>query len=82
MKSPSSGASEVSGEFIKFLKRILVLVSKEQIDAFGVIWIGSGAHKIVAVGVLFSLYIEDKVRIFIVQNQVCVLMVLEPVVVL
>ena len=59
VKSPSSGASEVSGEFIKFLKRILVLVSKEQIDAFGVIWIGSSAHKIVAVGVLFSLCIED-----------------------
>lgn len=59
VKSPSSGASEVSGEFIKFLKRILVLVSKEQIDSFGVIWIGSSAHKIVAVGVLFSLCIED-----------------------
>jgi hypothetical protein len=60
----------------------MVLVSKEQIDAFGVIWIGSSAHKIVAVGVLFSLCIEDKVRIFIVQNQVCILMVLELVVVL
>ena len=70
VKSPSSGAPEVSGEFVKFLKSILVLVSKEQIDAFGVFWIGSSAHKMGSVGVLFSLCIEDKVRIFIVQNQV------------
>jgi hypothetical protein len=61
VKSPSSGAPEISGEFIKFLKRVLVLVSKEQIDTFGVIWIGSSAHKIVSAGVLFSLYIEDQV---------------------
>ena len=61
VKSPSSGASEVSGEFIKLLKRVLVLVSKKQIDALGVIWIGSGAHKKGSVGVLFSLCIEDQV---------------------
>jgi hypothetical protein len=32
-----------------------VLGSKEQIDGLSVFWIGSSAHKIAAVGVLFSL---------------------------
>ena len=59
VKSSSPGAPEVPGEFIKLLKRVLVLDSKEQIDTFGVIWIGSGANKKGSVGVLFSLYIED-----------------------
>jgi hypothetical protein len=31
-----------------------MLGSKEQIDAFSIFWIGSGAHKMVAVDVLFS----------------------------
>ncbi len=61
VKSSSSGSSEVSGEFIKFLKRVLVLGSKEQIDGLGVFWIGSGAHKMIAVGVLFSLCIKEHV---------------------
>jgi hypothetical protein len=38
-----------------------MLVSKEQVDGLSVFWIDSGAHKIFAVGVLFSLCIEDKV---------------------
>jgi len=61
VKSPSSGSSQVSREFIKFLKGVLVLGAKEQVDGFGVFWIGSCAHKIVAVGVLFSLWLEDQV---------------------
>jgi len=61
VKSPSSGSSQVSREFIEFLKGVLVLGSKEQIDRFSVFWIGSRAHKIVAVGVLFSLWLEDQV---------------------
>ncbi len=59
VKSPSSGAPEVSREFIEFLKSLLMLGSKEQVDGFGVFWIGSCAHKIVSVGVLFSLCFED-----------------------
>ena len=82
MKSSCSGAPEVSRKFVKFLKGVLVLWSKEKINGLSVFWIGSGAHKIVAVGVLFSLYIEDQVWVLIVKNQVCILMVLEPVVVL
>ena len=54
VKSSCSGASYVSGEFIKFLQGVLMLGSKEQIDAFSIFWIGSGAHKMVAVDVLFS----------------------------
>lgn len=54
VKSSSSGSPEVSGEFIKLLKRVLMLGAKEQVDGFSIFWIGSSAHKIVAVGVLFS----------------------------
>ena len=61
VKSSSSGSSQVSREFIKFLKGVLVLDAKEQVDGFGVFWIGSCAHKIVSVGVLFSLWLEDQV---------------------
>ena len=61
VKSSSSGAPEVSREFIKLLKCISMLDSKKQIDAFSVFWIGSGAHKMGSVGVLFSLCIEDQV---------------------
>jgi hypothetical protein len=59
VKSPGSRSSKVSREFIEFLKGVLVLGSKEQVDGFSVFWIGSSAHKIVAVGVLFSLWLED-----------------------
>ena len=31
-----------------------MLGSKEQIDAFSIFWIGSGAHKMITVDVLFS----------------------------
>ena len=61
VKSPSSGAPEVSGQFIKFLKRVLVLGSKEQVDGLSVFWIGSSTHEMGSVGILFSLYIEDQV---------------------
>ena len=61
VKSPSSGSPEVSGEFIKLLKRVLMLGAKEQVDGFSVFWIGSGSHKIVATVVLFSLCIEYQV---------------------
>ncbi len=61
VKSSSSGSSQVSREFIKFLKGVLMLGSKEQVDGLSVFWIGSGAHKIVSVGVLFSLCFEYKV---------------------
>lgn len=61
VKSSCSRTSKVSREFIKLLKGVLVLGSKEQIDRFSVFWIGSRAHKIVAVGVLFSLWFENKV---------------------
>jgi len=61
MKRPCSGSPEVSREFIKLLKRILMLRAEEQVDGFGVFWIGSSAHRIVAVGVLFSPCIEYQV---------------------
>ena len=61
VKSPSSGAPEVFREFIKLLKRVLVLCAKEQIVCLSVFWIGSSAHKIVAVGLLFSPCIEYQV---------------------
>ena len=43
-----------------------MLGSKEQIDALGIFWIGSGAHKFVATVVLFSPCIEYQVGILIV----------------
>ena len=43
-----------------------MLGSKEQIDALGIFWIGSGAHKIATVDVLFSPCIEYQVGILIV----------------
>ena len=55
VKSSSSGSSKVLGELIKLLKSIKVLRPKEQIDGLSVFWIGSGAHKMGSVGVLFSL---------------------------
>ena len=54
VKSSCSGASYVSGELIKFLQGVLMLGSKEQIDTLGTFWIGSGAHKMITVDVLFS----------------------------
>jgi hypothetical protein len=38
-----------------------MLRAEEQVDGFGVFWIGSSAHRIVAVGVLFSPCIEYQV---------------------
>ena len=61
VKSSSSGSPEVSRKFIKFLKGVLVLGAKEQVDGLSVFWIGSGTHKKGSVGVLFSLWFEYKV---------------------